>query len=136
MRRYKDDITSLDMLVNFDGHEYRVVRIWSKKEHKAVFLITNIKQIRFRICSEETIQTPLAGRAVVQKNLRGVNAKEEKIVLAMLLVSMIADMLKILIVRVLDAKYKMRDHSTESAFTLRDGLLSLYIICCLVICKN
>ena len=39
-------------------------------------------------------------------NLRGVNTKEENIVLPMLIVSMIADMLKILIVRALDAKYK------------------------------
>ena len=51
VRRYKDERANLDMLVSFEGHCYRVVRIWSRKEHKSVCLITNIKQIRLKLLS-------------------------------------------------------------------------------------
>ena len=104
----------LDMTVEFNGKEYRVIRIYSKKHQKSQFLITNIRNSRITAKAIKMLYKIPWQIELEFKNLkscdklRGATTGVLNIMLSMLLLSLIVNLIQVLYTFVLQIKSKAK----------------------------
>lgn len=104
----------LDMTVEFNGKEYRVIRIYSKKHQKSQFLITNIRNSRITAKAIKMLYKIRWQIELEFKNLkscdklRGATTGVLNIMLSMLLLSLIVNLIQVLYTFVLQIKSKAK----------------------------
>ena len=109
-RKHED----MDLIVNFNGHEYRVIRIYSKKDQKVQYLITNIMLLTFKASMIKALyrlrwQIELSFKHLKSgSNLRGICTRNTNIIYVLLLSSIMVDLLKILVTSVMTTIFKIK----------------------------
>ncbi len=102
----------MDLIVEFKGEIYRVIRFFSKKDQKVQYLITSIRKKNIKA---EVIMALYKLRWQIERkfmdlksgsNLRGANTRIKNIVYVMLFASLIASLIKTLVAYAIREKLK------------------------------